>query len=67
MPAITSWKNPNGPTGHVQIVCPSKNGQYDAQKGVTVAQAGKKCVNYTYASNIFGKTAMSQLKYFVHA
>jgi hypothetical protein len=64
-PAVTSWKNSGG-VGHVQVVCPSKDGGYNVQKGVTVAQAGRKNTSYTYASDIFGKNAMSKLKYFVH-
>lgn len=65
MPAVTSWKNPNG-HGHVQVVCPSKDGKYDSAKGVTVAQAGRKLYNYAYATQVYGSGTLKKVEYFVH-
>lgn len=65
MPAVTSWKNPNG-HGHVQVVCPSKDGKYDSAKGVTVAQAGRKLYNYAYATQVYGSSTLKKVEYFVH-
>jgi hypothetical protein len=65
-PAVTAWHNPAG-AGHVQVVRPSKDGAYDAARGVAVAQAGKTTREYTYTSSIYGKDRLSQVRYFVHA
>ncbi len=65
MPAVTSWKNPSG-HGHLQMVSPSENGGYDAQKGVAIAQAGRQLINYGYASDAYSDSTFSQVEYFVH-
>ena len=51
---------------HVQMVCPSKDGTYHPQKGVTVAQAGSQVIGYTYISNIYGKNSLNKVKYYAH-
>lgn len=66
-PAVTTWKNPGGGAGHVQIVCPSKDGGYDESRGVSVAQAGGHNYEYTYTSSIYGSRSLSQVRYYVHA
>lgn len=65
-PAVAVWKNPNG-HGHVQVVCPSADGTYDAQKGVTIAQAGRKLYDYAYISQVYGKNTLKDVAYYVHA
>lgn len=66
-PAVVSWKNPTGKSGHLQVVRPELEGvMYDEQKGVAVAQAGSKLLSYTHTNDIFSERAMQQLKYFVH-
>jgi len=65
-PAVTAWQNPAG-AGHVQVVRPSKDGAYDAARGVAVAQAGRTNREYTYAASIYGRSSLSQVRYFVHA
>lgn len=66
-PAMTIWKNPSGKSGHMQMVRPLRAGEtYDEQKGVAVAQAGSKRLNYTYADDVFSDRAMQALKYYVH-
>lgn len=65
-PAVSAWNNPGG-AGHVQIVCPSENGEYDSVRGPTVAQAGSTLANYTYQSNIYGSATQREVRYFVHA
>ncbi len=64
-PVVTAWKNTSG-HGHVQVVCPSKDGQYDEKRGVTVAQAGRKLSSYTPITSIYNKS-LSKVSYFAHA
>ncbi len=65
-PAVTAWKNAGG-IGHVQVVCPSKTGDFDANRGVTVAQAGRVNTQYAYISSTFSSGRLSGVKYYVHA
>lgn len=65
-PAVTAWKNAGG-IGHVQVVCPSKNGDFDTARGVTVAQAGRVNTQYSYISSTFSSGRLSGVKYYVHA
>lgn len=65
-PAVTAWKNSGG-IGHVQVVCPSKNGDFDANRGVTVAQAGRVNTQYSHISSTFSSGRLSGVKYYVHA
>lgn len=65
-PAVTAWKNAGG-IGHVQVVCPSKNGDFDASRGVTVAQAGRVNTQYSYINSTFSSGRLSGVKYYVHA
>ncbi len=64
-PVVTAWKNTSG-HGHVQVVCPSKDGVYDEKRGVTVAQAGRKLSSYTPITSIYNKS-LSKVSYFAHA
>lgn len=61
-PAVTSA----GSLGHVQIVCPSRDGGYDPVRGVTVAQAGRIVTNYTYLSSTYSTNGQQSVSYFVH-
>lgn len=64
-PAVTVWKNSKG-HGHVQVVCPSEDGTYDAKKGVTVAQAGRHLYNYAHISQVYSKNTLDDIAYYVH-
>lgn len=63
---VGAWKN-NGGIGHVQIVCPSADGTYDASRGPAIAQAGSRNTNYTYQSNIYGAQRRQSIRYYAHA
>jgi len=62
---VTVWKNP-GDVGHVQVVCPSEDGLYNAEKGPTIAQAGRKTLNYAYSRSVYSISGLSKVRYFVH-
>lgn len=64
-PVVTAWKNPAG-HGHVQAVVPSKDGKYDASRGVTIAQAGRRLFSYNYITNVYNES-LSQVVYYAHA
>ncbi|MGI5907534.1 MAG: hypothetical protein ACOX8O_02710 [Christensenellales bacterium] len=64
-PAVAVWKNPGG-HGHVQMVCPSANGAYDPQKGVTVAQAGRLLYNYAHITRVYSNRTLRNVAYYVH-
>jgi hypothetical protein len=66
MPVVTAWKNPDGGHGHVQVVCPSEDGVYDASRGVTVAQAGRTLTGYTPITNIYS-SRLKDVVYYAHA
>ena len=62
-PAVTSA----GSLGHVQIICPSKDGDFDTIRGVTIAQAGRIVTNYTHISSIYSASALANnVKYWIH-
>lgn len=63
-PVVTAHHNPGG-SGHVQVVCPSADGRYDPSRGVTVAQAGRRLMNYGYITQIFGR-GLSEVVYYAH-
>lgn len=65
MPSVTSWKNPGG-HGHMQIVSPSADGQYNASRGVAIAQAGRHLYNYNYITAVYGSRTLPNVEYFVH-
>lgn len=65
MPSVTSWKNSNG-HGHMQVVSPSANGQYDPARGVAIAQAGEHLYNYNYITAVYGPSSLQNVQYFVH-
>lgn len=65
-PAITVRKNPSG-HGHVQMVRPSLDGGYDAQKGAAVAQAGSRLVEYGHNGTLFSAASRSQMRYYIHS
>ncbi len=64
-PAVTIWKNNSGGHGHCQVVCPSQNGDYDPVRGVTIAQAGRRLMNYNYITNVYSST-LPEVQYFAH-
>jgi len=61
-PAVTTA----GTLDHVQVVCPSKDGEYDPIRGVAIAQAGRIVTNYTHISSIYSSSAMQNIRYWVH-
>jgi hypothetical protein len=63
-PVVTSLYR-EGRHGHVQVVCPSKDGEYSPEKGVTIAQAGRNLTSYTYISNIYS-ASLPKVSYFAH-
>ena len=63
-PAVTAYKNPGG-HGHVQVVCPSQDGRYDAKRGVTIAQAGRHFYNYAPITKVYNKS-LPKVSYFAH-
>ena len=63
LPAVTIRKNAGG-HGHAQVVSPSVDGQYDAQRGTAVAQAGLRLRNYAYLSQLFSDT--SDVAFYAH-
>ena len=63
-PVVTSLYR-DGKHGHVQVVCPSKDGEYNEDKGVTIAQAGRNLTSYTYISNIYN-ASLPKVSYFAH-
>lgn len=65
-PAVAAWKNPKG-HGHIQMVVPSKDGQYNSSKGVAISQAGSKVIEYGYISDVYKSSRLKDIKYFVHA
>lgn len=65
MPSITSWKNSAG-HGHLQVVSPSVDGQYDPSRGVAIAQAGRQVKNYDYITSVYGASTLPHVEYFVH-
>ena len=56
----------SGKSGHIQMVCPSKDGSFDPQRGVMIAQAGSRLTSYAPITSIYGKQSLSQVKYFAH-
>jgi hypothetical protein len=62
-PAVTSA----GSLGHVQMVCPSRDGGFDPIRGVTISQAGRIVSGYTHISSIYGGNALAnQVRYWIH-
>jgi len=66
LPAVTAWKNPDGGHGHVQVVCPSDDGGYDAARGVTIAQAGRTLTGYAPIKSVYGER-LGSVVYYAHA
>ena len=61
-PAVTSA----GSIGHVQMVSPSRDGDFDPVRGVAIAQAGSIVTNYMHITGIYGSGGMRQVRYFVN-
>gem|GEM_PF-622426 len=62
-PAVTTAGN----IGHVQVVVPSRDGGYDPQRGVTIAQAGGHLTSYTGIARTYSAAALSEkVRYWVH-
>ncbi|NLO47897.1 MAG: hypothetical protein GX111_06220 [Clostridiales bacterium] len=61
-PAVTTA----GDIGHVQVVCPSGDYNYDPVRGVTVAQSGARNTGYAYLSGVYSGSVMNKVRYFVH-
>jgi len=63
-PAVTTA----GSIGHVQIVVPSRDGRYDEERGVTIAQAGGPLTSYRYITSTYSSSALrDHVRYWVHA
>ncbi len=65
-PVVTAWKNTSGGHGHVQVVCPSSDGRYDPERGVTIAQAGRRLMNYAPITDVYNDS-LSSVVYYAHA
>ncbi|MHB1313921.1 MAG: hypothetical protein ACYCX2_00375 [Christensenellales bacterium] len=63
-PVVTAYKNPGG-HGHVQVVCPSGDGKYDAKRGVTIAQAGRHLYSYAPITKVYRKS-LPKVVYYAH-
>jgi len=63
-PVVTAFKKTGH--GHVQVVCPSKDGQYNAERGVTIAQAGRHLSSYKPITSVYN-ASLPKVKYFAHA
>ncbi len=66
LPVVTAWKNPEGGHGHVQVVTPSADGQYNASRGVTIAQAGRTLTSYKPITDIYNQR-LGSVVYYAHA
>lgn len=64
-PVVTAKRNNSGGHGHVQVVCPSRDGLYDPKRGVTVAQAGRTLTSYIPITRIYN-ASLPKVKYFAH-
>ncbi len=64
-PVVTALYR-KGAHGHVQVVCPSKDGEYDEQRGVTIAQAGRRLTSYRPITQIYN-ASLPKVSYFAHA
>lgn len=66
MPVVTAIRNLNGGShGHVQVVRPSANGAYDPERGVVIAQAGRRLMNYAYITDVYDES-LPQVVYYAH-
>ena len=63
-PVVTALRNDSG-HGHVQVVCPSSDGVYDPQRGVTIAQAGRHLTSYRPITGIYN-ASLPRVSYFAH-
>lgn len=63
-PVVTALYR-DGAHGHVQMVCPSRDGEYDAERGVTIAQAGRRLTSYRPITEIYN-ASLSRVSYFAH-
>jgi hypothetical protein len=64
-PVVTAMKNPSG-HGHVQVVSPSRNGMYDPNRGVSIAQAGSSLYNYNHMRDMYSDSHAAKFTYFAH-
>ena len=63
-PAVTTA----GSIGHVQMVVPSRDGRFDEERGVTIAQAGGPLTSYRYITSTYSSSALrDHVRYWVHA
>ncbi|MDD5016665.1 MAG: hypothetical protein PHO15_01030 [Eubacteriales bacterium] len=63
-PVVTALYNSSG-HGHVQVVCPSEDGEYNEELGVTIAQAGRRLRNYCHITDIYN-ASLSKVSCFAH-
>lgn len=63
-PVVTAFKKTGH--GHVQVVCPSEDGQYNEKRGVTIAQAGRHLSSYKPITSVYN-ASLPKVKYYAHA
>lgn len=63
-PVVTALKKSGH--GHVQVVCPSEDGAYNENRGVTVAQAGRRLTGYKPITSIYNDS-LPKVVYYAHA
>ncbi len=64
-PVVAVMRNDGG-IGHVQVVCPSRDGGFDPERGVTVAQAGRKLYNYAHITKTYSSKNLAKVLYYAH-
>lgn len=64
-PVVASLKR-SGMSGHIQMVCPSADGRYDPNRGVMIAQAGRRLTSYAPIKSIYKSDSLSKVVYFAH-
>lgn len=62
-PAVAAWDSHSSEAGHVAVVRP---GNFDPDRGPTIAQAGGHNYNRTTVKQGFGARRMDQVRYFIH-
>jgi hypothetical protein len=65
-PVVTAWKNTTGGHGHVQVVVPSMDGAYNENRGVAIAQAGRRLFDYGYIRDVYNES-LHEVVYYAHA
>ncbi len=64
-PVVTAMRNAGG-HGHVQVVSPSLDRQYNSARGVMIAQAGSHLYNYAPITSVY-RASLPKVVYYAHA